>query len=140
MDNNKIFAEAMVIATNILERAAQCVAYPKTSEVSGWSDKFCREELGRAFKGFGYYEVTEPYHNQAFWDAVMTLPNDLRELLGFRKYSSRCDPKMLVPLWIVMALPDEVKIKATRIDGNEVVLDNAIIDKDTRGGCVAYLV
>lgn len=144
MENNEsIFFKATEVMHRILETAAQCDAYQKENpdSVSGWSDKFCRKEIHRSFQGFGYFDIKQEYYDQEFWNSVMKLPNDMREILGFRHYHVKKEPKMLIPLWIVRALPEGVQIVGECIDGRKIsVITKNFKDYDSRGGCIAYLI
>lgn len=51
------------------------------------------------------------------------------------------EPKMLIPLWIVRALPEEVQIVGECIDGRKTsVITKNFKDCDSSGGCIAYLI
>jgi len=118
---NNIFEDALSIMIYLVNNAASEVAYNQSSET--WTKS--------AFRHIKESKKAD------FWKKVFKLDDELRFLLGFKKWSST-DKEMLIPIWIIECLPDDFDLTVTSIMGGRCSIKD--IDKDTRFGCVAYMV
>lgn len=119
---NEIFEKALGYMIYLANESAHSVAY--NQDANYWTKN--------AFK-----KLKESNGMCDFWKQVFALDDEYRFKLGFKKWSST-DKEMLIPLWIVECLPDDFDITVTSINGTRCSIKK--IDKDTRFGCVAYMV
>ena len=119
---SETFERAMNIMRYLANQAAHGHAYHQHEYWSKSSFMYVKEET--AF-------------NSDFWNKVFKLDDEERFKLGFRRWDEN-SKGLLIPLWIVECLPDDFDIKVTGICGGEYSIKD--IDKDTRFGCVAYMV
>jgi len=118
---NETFEKALGTMIYLANEVASQVAYNQSPDV--WTKP-----------AFRHIKETR---NADFWNEVFKLDDELRFLLGFKKWSST-DTEMLIPIWIIECLPDDFDITVTSISGARCSIKK--IDKDTRFGCVAYMV
>lgn len=91
----------------------------------GWSDEFCRFEVGRATNDF-LNEIRKEisFKNMSLEDAT---------ILGFKRWD---EDLYLIPLYLAPIIP--VGLELESINGETVVFDGNNIDLDNRFGMLAY--
>lgn len=117
------------ILTYLASNAAESLAYREH-----WSKEF---QLKNVFNGFE--DIKERMTNEKFAE-ILNLPDEQKLILGFRNYSSSSkeEGKMLIPLWLIEVMPENFHIEVTSILGDKC--DIQTVDKDCRGGCIAYMI
>lgn len=125
IDENKAYDFAIRCIATIANVSAESRAFGKF-----WSEKFTVKNSSEVFDSV----KTQLSHDMCM--AILNLPEEKKLNLGFRKWSKETN-KMLIPLWFIECLPDDFNIEVTCIDNTKTSIKN--IDKDIRGGCVAYM-
>lgn len=122
MNQNEIFEKALGYMIYLANESAHSVAY--NQDANYWTKE--------AFK-----KLKESNGKCEFWKQVFKLDDEYRYKLGFKKWDSS-HAEMLIPLWIVECLPEDFDCIVTSIFGEKSSIKD--INKDTRFGCIAYMV
>ena len=127
--SNSTFEFAHQMLTYLASNAAESVAFGKH-----WGKDFQWKNVVN-----GFNDVKERMTNETYAE-ILGLPAEQRLVLGFRYYNeaTRNEGKMLIPLWLIEAMPSDFHIEVTSILGN--ICDIQEVDKDCRFGCIAYYI
>lgn len=100
----------------------------ETVQYTSWSDEFCRKEIKKAT-----YKMLDELNKFIDWD---NLTKEEAKELRFVLWDEEQPDLYLLPLYILPILP--IGTKLTTIGGEEIVYDGTNVDKDIRGGYIAY--
>lgn len=127
--SNNTFEIAHQMLTYLASNAAESIAFGKH-----WRKEFQWQNVVN-----GFNDVKERLTNETFAE-ILRLPTEQKLVLGFRYYdqTTRNDGKMLIPLWLIEAMPSDFHIEVTSICGDNCDIQE--VDKDCRFGCIAYYI
>ena len=92
----------------------------------GWSEGYARKELTEILSNIA--NTLKPR-----WEEIKNLPRETLLNIGFMSWDGKT---LLIPLWLLKALPDGEVVTCINDKSYTVGVDD--IDDDTRYGCIPY--